>query len=81
MGQGGCRGGGARGALCARGRGRGAAANAPGCTCLSTLWMYELKVSERLLRRAFLEPVEAVFAAFAVFLEGAALAIWKVCGV
>jgi hypothetical protein len=43
--------------------------------------MYELKVSERLLRRAFLEPVEAVFAAFAVFLEGAALAIWKVCGV
>jgi len=36
--------------------------------------MYELKVSERLVRLVFL-PVDAAFAAFAVFLEGAALAI------
>ena len=48
---------------------------------MSTLWMYELKVSLPLRCAFFLPPVEAVFAAFAVFLEGAALAIWKVCGV
>ena len=57
-----------------RGRAR-AWGNAPGCTCLSTLWMYRLKVSLRLALRVFLAPVDALLAALAVFLLGAALAI------
>ena len=47
---------------------------------MSTLWMYRLKVSTRLCLRVFFAPVDAVFAAFAVFLEGAALAIWGCAG-
>ena len=57
-----------------RGR-RARGGNAPGCTCLSTLWMYRLKVSLRLALRVFLAPVDALLAALAVFLLGAALAI------
>jgi len=37
--------------------------------------MYVLKVSVRLALRVFLAPVDALLAAFAVFLLGAALAI------
>ena len=58
-----------------RGRGGAGRGDAPGCTCLRTLWMYELNVSVRLLLRAFFAPVDALLAAFAVFLLGAALAI------
>ena len=46
---------------------------------MSTLWMYRLKVSERLALRVFLAPVEALLAALAVFLLGAALAMVTRC--
>ena len=66
---------GGSGAVAQTGGARARGGNAPGCTCLSTLWMYRLKVSLRLALRVFLAPVDALLAALAVYLLGAALAI------